>query len=369
MNKHLAVIGVGIVGTGKHNEGIPAFVQALQVLSKEYRITVYSFIPVNKQNVSSDIRVRCVPFANMPIRLCYMYLGVIFFLDHLRKRIDLVHAQSPFPAGVLAFYIRRIFNIPWLLSFHATEAVYMPERNFGDLMNRSLAKKSIAIAQHADAIMTMSKFQVDDIRKNLAVTKSIQVLPRGIEVPALESKRLRLPLQFIHISYYQPVKDHATLLKTIARVNRHVDFELKIIGDNYGQEFENQIRTLAPGVKINVIGPLPHRQIIDELKKADLLIHTSFYEGLPMVALEAMAHGVVVCGTHVGIMADLSGKGCVTAPVGDDERLADAIIGIANAPDKFSSCRTQAHQWVKAHDMNGYISELKKCYDNLIGRK
>ena len=58
--KKLAVIGVGMIGSGVHGQGIPAMVKGLEKLSEKYKITVYSFIPVDKTKAPKGIRVRCI---------------------------------------------------------------------------------------------------------------------------------------------------------------------------------------------------------------------------------------------------------------------------------------------------------------------
>jgi len=368
MKKNVAVIGVGIVGTGKHGQGIPAFVAALRALSAEYRITVYSFIPVDKNKVPETIRVRCVPSQSMSMRMRYVYLGLLFALDHLRRRFHLIHAQSPVPAGLMARYLQKFFAIRWLLSFHATEAALIPERSFGDLMNASLARHSRQIVNHADLIMTMSSFQAKDVEKNLGASKSIRVLPRGIEVPPLKPKDLASPLLIVHISQYQPVKDHETLLKTFAAINRQINATFTVIGDNYEDAFQHQCEIFAPGVSIHVHGALRRERVREEIEIAHVLLHTSIYEGLPMVAFEAMAYGTIACGTRVGSFLDFPSTCCITAAVGDHEALAREIVSLAGDPDKFQRIRTAAHRWVSEHDINWYLSELKNIYNGLAQR-
>src|SRR6478735_6265442 len=95
----LAIIGVGIIGSRNHGDGIPAFVQALQKLSDDYLVTVYSFIPVDRSKAPDGIRVRFIPW-RIHMRLQYVLLCILFSWDHLWIPYNVIHAQSPFPAGV-----------------------------------------------------------------------------------------------------------------------------------------------------------------------------------------------------------------------------------------------------------------------------
>ena len=361
--KSLAIIGVGIIGSSRYSDGIPAFVQALQRLTQHYSITVYSFIPVDKSRAPLGVRVRFIPW-KIHLRLQYVLLGILFSWDHLRVSYNVIHAQSPFPAGVLSSWLGRLYGIPWLLSYHAGEAAAIPEIPFGDLLRRSLKRISVNVSKQANMVMAMSEFQAVDIRKNLQIN-TVHILPRGIVVPPFEKRELSSPIRFIHISSYHPVKDHDTLLKTYALIAKKINSSLLIVGDNYGEEFQDRLNTLQLSDRVKFTGTTPHSQLAEKYHGAHILLHTSHYEGLPMVALEAMAHGVLVCGTRVGIMADLSGKCCVTVLPGDFEGLAAETLRLVEQPEEFYKIQRKAYQWVKDHDMDWYIRELKKHYDTI----
>lgn len=363
VKQSLAIIGVGIIGSRNHDDGIPAFVQALEKLSDDYLITVYSFIPVDKSKSPGGIRIRFIPW-KIHIRLQYILLGILFSWDHLRASYNVIHAQSPFPAGVLSSWLSKLYRIPWLLSFHAGEAVAIPEIPFGDLLRPSMKKISHAVIRQAKMVLAMSEFQANDIRKSFGINE-VHVLPRGIVVPSLKKKELSRPIRFIHISNYHPIKDVDMLLNAFALIAKKIDSSLLIIGNNYGAEFHQKLQALQLTDRVKFMGKVPHSQLADKYNEAHVLLHTSHYEGLPMVALEAMAHGVLVCGTRVGIMSDLSDQCCKTVLPGDFEGLATAVIRLIEQPEEFSNLQSRAYQWVKDHDMDWYIRELKRCYDRI----
>jgi glycosyltransferase involved in cell wall biosynthesis len=90
---------------------------------------------------------------------------------------------------------------------------------------------------------------------------------------------------------------------------------------------------------------------------------------LPMVALEAMTRGVVVCGTAVGIMADLSPKYCLAVDGRTGRELAERIIELQSSPQAVNELRLRAWQWVNDHDLDWYKNELTKCYQKAIDRE
>jgi glycosyltransferase involved in cell wall biosynthesis len=362
---NIAVIGVGILPTHDSN-GIPAFHAALRELAKAHTVTVYSFIPVLDDD---QIRQRSVPFKRLPQKLQYLYLGFLFLMDHFFNRVEVIHAQSPFPAGVLARKLSKITRVPWLLSFHAGEAANMPEVPYGDLLIPFLKKINSAITQKAPMVIAMSQHQARMIQENLGYPGEVICLPRGMVVPLLkEKKRNEIP-SFLHASYYQPVKDPLFILEVMKELSFLTDFQLVIAGANYPENFREKIRALRLENNIRFVGSVSHEEVLTMLGNVDFLIHTSHCEGLPMVALEAMSRGAVVCGTSVGIMADLSPGHCITTNNRDPNALALAIIDCWNNPLKYSSIRMKAWQWVSEHDMDWYIKQLTTCYHKAISLK
>lgn len=78
--------------------------------------------------------------------------------------------------------------------------------------------------------------------------------------------------------------------------------ELLVAGE--GPE-EKRIRKAAAGRPVRFLGPLPHERMPVLLNAADLLVLPSEYEGMPTVALEALACGTPVASTPVGALKDL----------------------------------------------------------------
>ena len=55
-----------------------------------------------------------------------------------------------------------------------------------------------------------------------------------------------------------------------------------------------------------LLGVIPHKNLPQYYQKADILLHNSIYEAQAVVVNEALAGGLLVIGTHVGIIADLA---------------------------------------------------------------
>lgn len=356
------MIGVGMIGGGNDNQGIPALVTTLERLSESVDITVYSFIPVRSKIISSRIRVRHVIIGSLPNPLKSLFLFALFSIDHLIRPYDCIHTQSPFPAGWLALRLRSFFRIRWVTTIHAGEIANIPELQFGDIRNRKIKTISEKVCSATDELIFMSHRQAGDLFKNLNIRREFRVLPRGIIVPELHSKTLTRPLKLLHVGYFYSIKNQLMLLDTLRSLLKSIPCELKIIGANYDEEFQSQISARGLSNAVTVFGTVPNDQMKNHYHEAHVILHTSWFEGMPMVAIEAMAYGAVVCGTDVGIMADLSGDCCVTVRPGDAEALAREVIDLVNNPAKYDSYRQRAHQWASSHDINWHVDNLLALY-------
>ena len=145
---------------------------------------------------------------------------------------------------------------------------------------------------------------------------------------------------------------------------RKKDAQLTIVGPDYlNGAIQQLVQDLEVEEKVKFEGMVKHENIPDYLANAHILLHTSMHEGMPLVAVEAMASGVVVCGTNVGIIADLSPVCCLSVPVGDHEGLANKVLGLIENPVHFQTLQQQALAWTRAHDIEWTINQFKALYE------
>lgn len=106
------------------------------------------------------------------------------------------------------------------------------------------------------------------------------------------------------------------------------------------------------------------------LKESGIFLFPSYYEGMPMAVLEAMAYGMAIVTTRVGGIPHLledGGSGYLCEP-GDIEGLSKRLLELSKDGDKRRKMGERARQKAIAdYSMESHIKKLMDLYDRVKG--
>jgi glycosyltransferase involved in cell wall biosynthesis len=143
-------------------------------------------------------------------------------------------------------------------------------------------------------------------------------------------------LVVIQVARLDPLKDHATAVRIMARVaGRRPEARLVFVGE--GPEL-GSIRELVRGHglegSVRLLGL--RKDVPRLLAAADLSLLTSVSEGIPLTVIEAMAAGLPVVCTRVGGVGEVveDGREGLLAEAGDDDGLAEHLLRLAANPEE-----------------------------------
>ncbi len=367
---NVAVVGTGPVGTGQYAEGIPALVACLEELSNDFSITVYSLLKPDTSAAHARLKLRFLPFRTSLLRLDLLMLSAMILFDALRRRIDLFHAIGCFPAGHVCTPLAMLLRIPCLVTLHAEELAKLSDCNFGDLLSGKKHRINARVCRRADALTVLTHFQAEGLADLGIPPTRAETLPFCVDLDRFPFARKTLspPYVFLHVAYSHPVKDIDTLLETFRRVSDEHDCRLMIIGHGH-REGRTAALIEQSGLSsiVEIIEPVSNRMLHKYYARAHFLLHTSRYESQGVVFNEAMASGVVVCATRVGLAADLGDEHCVTAPAGDAAGLARSISGLIREPERYVRLCARAYAWSGDHDLRWMVERHKSLYHRLQG--
>lgn len=217
-----------------------------------------------------------------------------------------------------------------------------------------------------DRFVAMAPPMRDEIARCVSVAAHrIAVIPD----PALTSERLhrllairrtgsRGPiLRFIAVGRLVPQKNFAMMINAFARGSRAGD-TLTIVGDGpQRRELEALVRRLSLQRHVHFAGHVASPDAL--LARADCLLLSSVYEGVPAVVIEAIAAGLPVIATDCATsMAELTGSGTRGAlvPPGDIAVFANWITEALSLPEPTTAGRHYAAAFVIEEARDRYIA-------------
>jgi colanic acid/amylovoran biosynthesis glycosyltransferase len=138
------------------------------------------------------------------------------------------------------------------------------------------------------------------------------------------------------VARMSPEKGLTFLLEAVKLLaDQRVDCQLRLAGDGpIRQQLEKCAVDLGIHSRVTFLGFLDEKNIRAELALADAFLLTSYVEGIPVSAMEAMACGVPVIATNVGGTGELvfNGKTGLLIPPSNPHAVADAIIQLQDNP-------------------------------------
>jgi glycosyltransferase involved in cell wall biosynthesis len=215
-----------------------------------------------------------------------------------RSRVTAIQLNVIFPMAVLLPLAKRFFNVPYTIVEHWSG--YLPEDgNYKGFLKEHFTQKAVYNAHtifHVSEPMKIA-MQAHGLNGNYQLLYNVvdtEIFKRGV--------KQKKPL-LVHVSsLVEREKNSSGLLTIISDLQkRNVDFDTIVIGGN-GEELENA-KKKSDDLNLTCIlflGHLKQEQIATYLQKAWAFVLPSYFEGMPVVALEALACGVPVFASPVG---------------------------------------------------------------------
>jgi len=368
MRKRVAIITPGGIGAGHLSQGYPPLLNFIQRLSSEFDITVYSLTPINPDFIPSNFRIKSISKIFKASKVRGILLSMLLLYDHFRNSYQLIHSFWVYPAGTLGVILGKLIHKPSVVTIQGGEAAAIPQIGYGNMFNPSLKKITLWTCERASCLNSISKFLVNEMSKHGLKRKDSVVIPFGPEtslfmnVKKVECDRLRI----IHVANLTEVKDQVTLLKAFALILKEEPAELRIIGGDF---MEGKLQVLANEMRLDefvkFLGAIPNTELTKHYAWADIMMHTSLHEGQSGVVMEAMASGVVVCGTRVGILYDLEDEYFETVEVGDYQTLASKIIDLWRGQDKYRELQTKSLSWAQKYNLEWTVKKFGALYKSI----
>ncbi len=368
--------------------GVPVFVRQLakSFVTRGHRVLIVT--PQQTRNDSSfeiidGIEVYRMPFV-FPWRLFWQgpqerflpffrhCFGDMFALIQLlaREKIDLVNIHSLTGPHVPYLLLAQLFRkCPTVVTLHGFEFFRLD--TWCNKVRALLLRHSL---ENANQIVAISAHLASEIvRFCPKVRKKIVTIHNGVASREFYGVRgFSFPSRYLlSLGRLNPVKGHDVLLMALRKVaDEEKNVHLIIAGDG-PQRARLHAVTMALSLTghVTFLGEISRERAKDLLAGCEFLVLSSWHEGMPLVALEAMASGKPVIATKVGGISEIvteSETGLLVAP-GDPGALAEAIIFLLRNPDRCKAMGERGRNLVELHyDFEQMADRYLKVYQKAL---
>jgi glycosyltransferase involved in cell wall biosynthesis len=299
-----------------------------------------------------------------------------------RGEFDLVHAHWVIPNGPIGALVAKRHRVPLVLSLHGSDVSVSQRSDWLGRIARSTFSRTAAVTAPSEDLLERAR--------GLGAVCHTALIPYGADVdafgpdPAARSRtRAQLGLSADHtvvcgIGRFVHWKGFEYLIDAFAKSSTALpQLRLVFIGDgDLRQSLQTRARSLGVGDTVTFAGMAARDEMPAYLAAADIVVvpsihYEGYVDGLPNVALEAMAAGKPLVATRVGGLPQLvqSGENGLLVDERDSDALADAIAMLARDPDLRSRLGENGRMLIRDSMNWDVVAErFEAVYDRVLGR-
>lgn len=343
------------------------FVSALAKLGVQQDV----FVPVEKELGGAEWMVDDVDGAKIFYVPCFrawhryvwpykMWMVWRAFFSFVKDRkFNLVHAHTVVSNGLLAFFIRRFFQAPYVVTVRNTDTDFFFRKSF---FFRWIGK---LVLRDASAIIALTPVYIDrQLPRYFSgdfldeVLKKVHVIPSAVsEDWHIESSARRTGAsgRVAFVGRVDRNKNLRLLIEAVRILNsKGTEIELHVIGDGDDRPV---CESLAKGLKAKFYGRISDNEVLRTVLAAcDLLAVPSFRETFGLVYVEAMSQGLPVI---------------YTAGQGFDGVFKEGYVGYAVDPTSSDDLAGKIELIYKNYEeLSANAANASKCYSwDLVSEK
>lgn len=345
------------------------------LVKKGYHVEIACNITQELDNRIKELgcEVHNVHFQRSPLKInnYSAYLQIKRLIEY--KKYDVVHTHTPVASAIVRIACRKMVKPKIIYTAHG----------FHFFTGASIANwlfyypVELWLSKYTDVLITINREDYDRAKKSFGA-KSIEYVPGvGIDVSKFKEKNenilekrrgLGIPKDafvILSVGELNKNKNHQIVIKAMSLLKDPNVYYI-ICGEGKLLNFLKKIaQEMGVSEKVNILG---FREDVSEIYKvANLFIHPSFREGLPVAVMEAMASGLpIICSNIRGnrdLIDDKKG-GYLIEPndVNGFKNAIETIISDVSIQLKFIEWNNRK---VENYDKEIIIEKIGKIYSNL----
>lgn len=347
-------MNVLMVGVGPNRVGGMWTVAEQYINSKEYNDIVNLRYIATSTNGSMLTRFLCMILG---------YIRILWILN--TKPIELVHIHmaekgSTFRKGRVAKWGK---NKGKKIIIHLHAGPFMSWYNTITLKKKEQVREIFGCA---DCVFVLGEYWKRELAEIIPEQK-MTVLYNGIDCPQInvynpDAKNI------VYFGVMRKEKGIYDLIEAIRIINDKLPKETKVI--LCGNDLEGNIRETIEIAGLNDRFVLPgwvigkDKEIIYENAMIDVL--PSYFEGLSMTVLEAMARGIPVITTNISTMPEVLGEDGMMIEPGNVTELSSVLLNLVFSPsDRINESKKEYYRARKLFSSDDFINKTLREYGRI----
>jgi glycosyltransferase involved in cell wall biosynthesis len=278
--------------------------------------------------------------------------------------IDLITTQDPFTTGLPGVWLKRRFSVPLDVQNHSD---FFDNRDWiaeHPLRNGFFNRLGKWVIRRGDTHRVLNRAERDKVLRMGIPAERVIVLATPTRLdrfspdgPPGEAESLRAALELpsdapILLWVGRPVrfKRVPLLVEAFAAVRAaHPTARLFLVGDFSDRpDVRAQVERLGLSQAVRFAGSVPHETLPAYYRLADVYVHSSVYEGLGKVMIEAAASGLPVVSTRTAGAAEivLDGQTGLLCQPENAADLAEKVVTLLDDPQRAAALGAAGRAYV-----------------------
>lgn len=296
-------------------------------------------------------------------QLTYIVSSVFFLRRHLRNRAyDVCHTHFIIPTGVIAWYLKKRYGIPYVVTAHGSDVIGHNNKRF-KLLYSLLLRPWRGIVRQARVVVSPSAHLIVLMEKSEPRGRYCKI-QNGIETSLFRPLQKRKSI--LVMCRLQETKGVQTVLEAVSRVPMGA-WKLDIVGDGpYRPVLEKMTKELGIEDKVCFHGWIASKseKQCRMLGEATVFISASQVENCPVSVLEALCAGCKVLVSDIPGHRELLGNYESYFVAGSVEECAEKIKNMITSGQE--TCLLEKEQWDWKEVVTKYEEVLQGNLENML---
>lgn len=287
---------------------------------------------------------------------------------HLSKwKPDLIHAHFAVPSGAVAFAATLLSRTPYVLTAHLGDVPGgVPDQT--DRAFRWIKPLTQPIWRQAAAITAASEFT-----RSLALQAYdvlVETIPNAVDLNACNPspERAHCPLQLLFVGRFNPQKNLQFLVAVLARL-KDLAWEMHFIGDGpLRPMIENEVQRQELGNRVRFHGWVLEDEVARVMSESDVLLLPSLSEGLSLVGVNSLAHGLVIVASRIAGNLDLVANGTngMLCEVNNHDDFEQALRRLLTSARLVEEMKAASRTVARRFDLDTVTDQYERVFERVI---